>query len=433
MKSFFTLLTLLFACTFVTSQAFLLDSTVNKYLHSDNDLFKTIFSYDDNDVLSGLTLDIMDEDGFYISSEEYQVDEEGRVIFIESLEADILFEINEATQINYIGNDSIVLISYNTDEGADTLSKSINMIKLNSKGKVSVFYDAIIQNGTDTILFERIEHYYTNDEVLDSLLFYSNDFDSQSLLLDDRWIYHYEDSNLSKIEKYMKEYDTPNLYLALEENYSNYVNGIYGKKDLKEFYPDGLAFIHVIDSIVFDELDRPYEEFSTVLEDDGTIVQSQLTMTNYFADGQMANTIPLLNQLYRIYSVESNPEVCPILSYEQNGHLIKNQISYEYDVDVQEYQAMYQTDFYYNSISNTNEIAEIKDIKVNPNPAVDYLNLDNRNNGNTFLITDFSGRLIRQGKVERNRIDIKTLSSGIFILQVTGKDNELYRTKFIKL
>ncbi len=83
------------------------------------------------------------------------------------------------------------------------------------------------------------------------------------------------------------------------------------------------------------------------------------------------------------------------------------------------------------SILGVEEIKSIDLIKVFPNPASNYLQMDSNNGiGATFIVMDLTGRIVLTKKINNNkeRIDISILPSGVYIYKninlnqtVTGK------------
>ncbi|MGD1319739.1 BspA family leucine-rich repeat surface protein [Chryseobacterium sp. 2R14A] len=68
---------------------------------------------------------------------------------------------------------------------------------------------------------------------------------------------------------------------------------------------------------------------------------------------------------------------------------------------------------------------------IYPNPASDFIYLQNSKNIETYIIFDSSGRIVLQGKFIENKIDIRNLSIGIYTLQLNQKDS-LKNFKFVK-
>lgn len=78
-----------------------------------------------------------------------------------------------------------------------------------------------------------------------------------------------------------------------------------------------------------------------------------------------------------------------------------------------------------------NETAFSNHINIYPNPASDFIYLKNTKDVKSFIITDFSGRIVLKDYLAKDLINIQSLSSGNYILQlVTSKNIEKF--KFIK-
>ena len=75
-----------------------------------------------------------------------------------------------------------------------------------------------------------------------------------------------------------------------------------------------------------------------------------------------------------------------------------------------------------------NENVEITFNPIYPNPASDFIVIENAETNSEFQIFDFSGRLISQGKIDsQNKIDVSSLEKGNYILKMNGKNH-----RFIK-
>ena len=79
-------------------------------------------------------------------------------------------------------------------------------------------------------------------------------------------------------------------------------------------------------------------------------------------------------------------------------------------------------------------ILEVEDIEMSifPNPASDYLIINNFKPNTSYLIYNISGSNISKGSFVSNRIDISQLNRGIYFLSIQLKDNSTKRLKFVK-
>lgn len=69
-------------------------------------------------------------------------------------------------------------------------------------------------------------------------------------------------------------------------------------------------------------------------------------------------------------------------------------------------------------------------VQIYPNPASDKIQIQKIKTGE-FIIYDFSGQKIKEGKINQNTISVMDLEKGIYILEIKTKDKN-YKTKFIK-
>jgi len=71
----------------------------------------------------------------------------------------------------------------------------------------------------------------------------------------------------------------------------------------------------------------------------------------------------------------------------------------------------------------------IKSINIYPNPATDFVYIDETKNCNVEII-DLAGVLVLNTKINSNKINVSTLSNGIYILKVTN-NKSVFTTKLI--
>ncbi len=74
----------------------------------------------------------------------------------------------------------------------------------------------------------------------------------------------------------------------------------------------------------------------------------------------------------------------------------------------------------------------IDEVKIYPNPVIDVLNITRTSNNSLFSIYDMSGRLIKNGNVNDQKVDVSYLSKGVYVISVVIADNDSKEFKFIK-
>jgi len=81
---------------------------------------------------------------------------------------------------------------------------------------------------------------------------------------------------------------------------------------------------------------------------------------------------------------------------------------------------LYQTTL---KVLGINEISK-DDIKIYPNPTADFINLklSSKNKIDEAIIYDNSGRLILRTKIESDKIDLRSLNTGNYLLYFTNTD-----------
>ncbi len=79
-----------------------------------------------------------------------------------------------------------------------------------------------------------------------------------------------------------------------------------------------------------------------------------------------------------------------------------------------------------------NELSEIAQLKVYPNPTTDFLVVDHNIHIKNLIITDIQGKTISNHIYSKSRINVSALKPGEYILRVNYKNGTYQGTKFIK-
>ena len=82
-------------------------------------------------------------------------------------------------------------------------------------------------------------------------------------------------------------------------------------------------------------------------------------------------------------------------------------------------------------LSSVSSIEELN-IKVYPNPFVDYVNLEGILNFHSWQLYDINGRLLRKGDSSQYNLDLGGLTAGSFVLLLTTQNGEQYRQILVK-
>lgn len=86
------------------------------------------------------------------------------------------------------------------------------------------------------------------------------------------------------------------------------------------------------------------------------------------------------------------------------------------------------------NITNSLATAEVKDVEsfsIYPNPTSDYLNVKNMKGKVTYTITNAAGQLVEKGMVAEDKVDVKSLTAGMYIITLESGSNKVSQ-KFIK-
>ncbi len=70
-------------------------------------------------------------------------------------------------------------------------------------------------------------------------------------------------------------------------------------------------------------------------------------------------------------------------------------------------------------------------LKISPNPASRYLNIETGFSATQYQVFDTHGRRLLNGKLEENRIDVSSLVPGLYFLRVES-DGKFYSARFVK-
>ena len=76
---------------------------------------------------------------------------------------------------------------------------------------------------------------------------------------------------------------------------------------------------------------------------------------------------------------------------------------------------------------------EIKKLSISPNPAKDYLTVDNISEDyNTIQIVDLKGIMLNTFKIQSNtmKIDLTSLNKGVYLIRLTGKQGNMTKLFF---
>jgi len=84
-----------------------------------------------------------------------------------------------------------------------------------------------------------------------------------------------------------------------------------------------------------------------------------------------------------------------------------------------------------NQFTSVKENVETEDLLIYPNPVKDYLYVNNES-VKYFRIIDIAGRVIKEGKIDKNEIYIEHLATGTYIVQLTDGFKFSKSIKFIK-
>jgi hypothetical protein len=87
------------------------------------------------------------------------------------------------------------------------------------------------------------------------------------------------------------------------------------------------------------------------------------------------------------------------------------------------------------SVESIREYGRLNPINIWPNPAADFIMLDNlKNTALEFYIIDASGKQVNDGKLmagaQKQSIDLSSLNNGIYLLKTVAMDGTIGTGKF---
>lgn len=216
-----------------------------------------------------------------------------------------------------------------------------------------------------------------------------------SRLLVSRWIDFGDLINLEPVSFTEQEYLDGNFVDVYRQVRSDFDNG--GYQDLGEDF-DG------------DDWLLTYR-YNLLIDDNGNVVDEK---SEYLSDGEFF--IEYANLFTYIY--------------DPNGNILER-IQQFYDINTNEYQFNNRSVFgVYLDVtgieSNPNQA-----LSVFPNPTNGLLNLSGFENASQFRVIDMQGRIALESAGNINQIDVSSLQSGLYFLQMTS-GKQIISTRFIK-
>ena len=83
-------------------------------------------------------------------------------------------------------------------------------------------------------------------------------------------------------------------------------------------------------------------------------------------------------------------------------------------------------DYNVNIVSSTSSVAVIthpNNLEIYPDPATNYIHINNKFIGADMSIIDIQGKLVKKEQIMNDQVDVSTLQPGQYIIKVTGADD----------
>ncbi len=85
---------------------------------------------------------------------------------------------------------------------------------------------------------------------------------------------------------------------------------------------------------------------------------------------------------------------------------------------------------YFGIPTGVNDVVE--ELKIYPNPAGDYITIDNVSPQTQYTITDYLGRLMQQGTIGNGSVNIQTLTSNVYFIRLQNAAHKFWVAKLVK-
>lgn len=78
------------------------------------------------------------------------------------------------------------------------------------------------------------------------------------------------------------------------------------------------------------------------------------------------------------------------------------------------------------------ETQNLQTVKVYSNPTTGVLNLQSETGLASYKLYDLWGRVVQQGRLENDQVDLSGIETGVYILEVTTNEKKIQRLKVVK-
>ncbi len=84
------------------------------------------------------------------------------------------------------------------------------------------------------------------------------------------------------------------------------------------------------------------------------------------------------------------------------------------------------------AVLGTAEVAASESLQIYPNPASDFVYVKSENSVEQVVLFDMAGKLVRKTVLREDAFDVKSLSAGVYVMQVKFKDGTTESRRIVK-
>ncbi|MCI4666958.1 MAG: peptidoglycan DD-metalloendopeptidase family protein [Bacteroidia bacterium] len=157
--------------------------------------------------------------------------------------------------------------------------------------------------------------------------------------------------------------------------------------------------------------------------DPGDVIYLSIYMRDYVTS--TSSTLKLISPDGFIYDSWSNTpsQFYPLSywwwSYQTNNSFPQGMWRFDLEYDGKTYSYPFQL-----GMATSNDLKDELEINIGPNPVRDFVNIEGLENLRlSYEMLDIQGRLLQEGLLENNRIDMTSFAEGLYLLRIRNLEN----------